>query len=326
MRKKIAVFLAAGMLLTAVPTATSCAKAPEEAPTESQTETTAATTTTQTEETITETETQKEYSSDIDSQMDIIVKSYDFIWSDYFVYSEAYPGTSFAVTDLNHNGRLEVIVSSIQGSGAFSLTNFYEISEDYSTLERLKVNGEDEPDAAGDFLMSKDSADHVALYACYMKDGEYYYLLEDIISGGWDYKVIMYYAYSFGNGVTRDFIGGCEVSAEYTDDIITVNTWLHGPSNTLFGSDEEYLEHLFTFWDDYAKQDSCEIQWMEFNNDTNFPAAASESYYGFNPHSAAKATITYDYHYFFDRIYGAGGDDAYEYVIRDSNEEQETEE
>lgn len=135
MRKKIAVFLAAGMLLTAVPTATSCTKAPEEAPTEPQKETTAATTTTtQTEETTTETETQKEYASDIDSQMDIIVKSYDFIRSDYFVYSEVYPGTSFAVTDLNHNGRLEIIVSSIQGSGAFSLTNFYEISEDYSSI------------------------------------------------------------------------------------------------------------------------------------------------------------------------------------------------
>ena len=196
MKKRIAVFVAAGMLLTA----TSCSKAPVESQKETQPETTV-TSTTQSEESAYVPDTEKQYSSDVDAQIEIIANSYGFIKSDYSAYLEAYSLPSFAVADLNHNGRLEVIVSAITTSGALSNTFYYEISEDYSTLERLRVDGEDKPDEAGDFLMSKNNEDHTSLYACYMKDGEYYYLLEDVYNGGWSYKFIMYYAYSFNNGV-----------------------------------------------------------------------------------------------------------------------------
>ena len=168
MKKRIAVFVAAGMLLTA----TSCSKAPVESQKETQPETTV-TSTTQSEESAYVPDTEKQYSSDVDAQMEIIAGSYGFIKSDYSAYLEAYSLPSFAVTDLNHNGRLEVIVSAITTSGALSNTFYYEISEDYSTLERLRVDGEDKSDEAGDFLMSKNNEDHTSLYACYMKDGEY---------------------------------------------------------------------------------------------------------------------------------------------------------
>ena len=258
----------------------------------------------------------KHFSSDVDSQLEIIAQDFDRISSVYFGEYDPYPGTSFAVADLNHNGRLEFIITSIQGSGAYSYTFFYEISEDYSTLERLMVNGIDEPDSSGDFLMALDREDPVVLYACYMKDGEYYYLLEDYVSGGWSYKLLLYYSYSFGNGVTRDFIGGCELSAEREDGLTTVNTWLHGPSNIYFESDEAYLEHLENYWSDYEKVDSCEIKWMSYGDDIDVASAVSESYYAFNPDSEVEATITYDYHYFFDSFYGGDGSDEFEYVIQ----------
>ena len=311
MKKRIAVFVAAGMLLTA----TSCSKAPVESQKETQPETTV-TSTTQSEESAYVPDTEKQYSSDVDAQIEIIANSYGFIKSDYSAYLEAYSLPSFAVADLNHNGRLEVIVSAITTSGALSNTFSYEISEDYSTLERLRVDGEDKPDEAGDFLMSKNNEDHTSLYACYMKDGEYYYLLEDVYNGGWSYKFIMYYAYSFNNGVNRNFVGGCEFSAEQVDDKTVVNTWLRAP-NVLFDSDESYLEHLNTFWDDYEKQSSCEIKWMELSDDTDFAAAVAESYDGFNPNSRHQATITYDYHYFTDRIWAVDGTEC-EYVLQDS--------
>ena len=313
MKKEIAALLATGMLLAV----TSCDKAPEESQTETQTETTV-TSTTQSEETTTESETQKQYSSDVDSQMELIAQNYVYIKSDYFSYAEAYPDAAFAVTDLDHDGRLEVMVTSIQGSGMFSNSFFYEISEDYSSLERLMVDGQEKPDEAGDFLMSRDTEDHVVLYDCYKKDGEYYYLLEDVISTGWSYKVIMYYAYTFSDGVTRNFMGGCEVSAKRTDDKTTVDVWLHGPSNTYFESDEAYVEYLKSYFSDYEKQNSCEVKWMKFSDETDFAAAIAESYKCFNPNSRSEATITFDYHYFFDTVYGEGGTVDVEYVIKDS--------
>ena len=304
MKKKIAAFMAAGMLMTV----TSCARAPEESSTESQTETTV-TTTAQSEETAPETQTQ--FSSDVHSQMEIIVRNYDYICSDFYIFTEAYPSAVFAVTDLNHNGRLEIIVSSIQGSGAFSKTNFYEISEDYSTLEKLKIDGVDESDDAGDFLEYINSENLVSLYDCYLKNGEYYYLLKDYASAGWDYKYQMYYSYSFGNGVTRNIMGGCALSAEYEDGIAVVKTRLYGPANTLFESDEAYMEHMDSFWSEYERQDPCEVKWMVFVDGMNFAGAVDESYNAFNPHSELESSVTYDYHYYFDSVYG---DDA-EYVI-----------
>ena len=308
MKKKIAVFLAAGLLLSVA----ACSKAPEE----SQKETTV-TSTTQSEETAPVTEEQNRNSSDAGSQMEIIAQSYKFIRSDYLYYAEGYPDASFAVTDLNHNGRLEIIVTAIEETGIFSNTFFYEISEDYSSLERLKVSGKDQSDIAGDFLMSSDNEDHAISYDCYLKDGEYYYLLEDLASNGWNYKFVMYYSYNFTDGVTRNFIGGCEFNAEKGEDITTVNTWLHGPDNTYFDSDEAYLEHLNSYWSGYERLDSCEVMWMKFTEDTNFPEAIAESYNAFNPNSGTQTSITYDYHFFFDSIFGEDGKAEIEYNILD---------
>lgn len=306
MKKKIAVILAAGMLLSAA----SCSKAPEE----SQTETTAASTT-RSEETVPVTEEQKENSSDVESQMEIIAQGYKFIRSDYSSYADGYPYTSFAITDMNHNGRLEIIVTSIEETGAFSNTFYYEISEDYSSLERLKLDDTDHSDVAGDYLMSTNNEDHVVLYDCYMKDGEYYYLLEDCASDGWDYKFVMYYAYSFTDGVTRNFIGGCEFHAVKGEDKTTVNTILHGPELSRFETDEAYLEHMNSFWSGYERLDSCEVKWMALTDDTNFPEAIAESYEGFNPDSGTQTSITYDYHFFFDNFFGENGNAELEYVI-----------
>ena len=44
----------------------------------------------------------------------------------------------YAVTDLDENGRLELIATITEGSGQFSTTHFYEVSEDFSKLEPLE--------------------------------------------------------------------------------------------------------------------------------------------------------------------------------------------
>lgn len=262
---------------------------------------------------------------DVDSQIDIIAANYDSIISEYLCEaytgneepeSRPFAGTSFAVTDLNHNGRLELIISCVQGSGIYSYTRFYEISEDHSSLERLCVNGEDVQDMAGDFLPLANFEDRVGAYDCYMKDGEYYYLVQNYISGGWSNKIYMYHAYSFGNGVTSDLIGGCEFSAVLVDDFTTVKLWLYGPPDVLFKSDEEYFEYMDQYWSGYERQDQCEIQWVELDLDGDFEAGLYESYNGFNPHSDMESSVLYNYHDYFDNFYSVDGEYDFEYVIQ----------
>ena len=300
MKKQIAAFMAVCLLMTA----TSCAEASEE----TQMETTM-TSVVQAEESSDESDVQDQDPSDIDSQLDMIAGCHDYINTDFCSNFDFDPGISFAVTDLNHNGRLEIIVSVVQGSGVYSHTAFYEISEDHSSLERLSVNGEAYIDEVGDFLRS------VAIYDCYLKDGEYYYLVQDYVSGGWNCKADMFYSYSFGNGVTSDRLGGYEISAENVDGLTTVNIWLHGPSGVLFDSNEAYLDHMNAYWSDYERQDSCEIHWMLFSGDMDFAEAIAESYNAFDPHSGSESPITYDYHEFCDSLYGGNGTTEFEYVI-----------
>ena len=80
---------------------------------------------------------------------------------------------SYAVTDLDRNGRMEVIALSTQGTGHFSTGSCWELSEDFRSLNKCISNlGEDEfwPE------LTVNEAD------CYHDDGGniYYYIFEDI--------------------------------------------------------------------------------------------------------------------------------------------------
>ena len=46
----------------------------------------------------------------------------------------------YAVTDLDENGRMELISTVMEGTGRFSTTRFYEVSEDFSKLEPVEYD------------------------------------------------------------------------------------------------------------------------------------------------------------------------------------------
>ena len=47
---------------------------------------------------------------------------------------------SYAVTDLDHNGKLELLVASIQGDGRYTALKAWEVSEDGKTLNPCHVH------------------------------------------------------------------------------------------------------------------------------------------------------------------------------------------
>ena len=330
--KIIAALLAAGVLLTA----TSCSKESEqtthrESPPETAV-TDSETTSTETTEDNEQLASSKEITDlpDIDSQLKLIGSSFDKLYYDYFgggfvIMDENFSGGFIAVTDLNHNGRLEVLVTTCQGTEFYSVTNFYEVSEDGTALEKLLLNGNDRSDYNGDFSMTTEFEDHTTLYACYLKDGECHYLIQDYASEDWEKKMLAYFSYSFGdNGVTKDIIGGGLFQAEKGDGITTINTSLIDSSDGLFDNEEDYFDYLDSFWSDYEVQPSCEIKWMTFDwqgadfSSEGFYDDVVESYEAFNPDSDEEVTVNYDFHYVLDDIYSEDGSVEIEYVIQNT--------
>ncbi len=250
---------------------------------------------------------------DIGSQLHLIADNYDLLYETAFSDDFA-PPASIAITDLNHNGRLEVIISSCEGSGAFSSTCFYEISEDFSSLDSLIYNDEPTPGQAGDFLLSDlyvDNQYDYTVYDCYKKNDEYYYLIKDYMSQGWSEKYLAYYSYSIGEGVTEDLIGVCMVYPDSDYDTLTVHTRLYKP-NFGFNDKESYLTYMGLYWWGYEKQSSCAVKWKNFTEDDNFFETIKESFEAFDPDYGYVDVIDYDYEKYFGSFYS-----DYEFVVEE---------
>ena len=281
--------------------------------TDSETTTEAATTTTDATTTTTATETTaseepRVYTSETDSQLQLIADSFDMLNAD----AEdnlliMYP--MFTVTDLNHNGRLEFIISDMQGSGKFSYTRYYEVSEDYSSLVLMNVNGEAVTDEYGDVTIPRDG-EGIVVYNCYTLNGEYYYEIGNYASAGWSDIYYDHYAYHFGTEVEIEVMGGCAVSVNTDIDGI-VNVWMCNSLGELFANDDDYINYMDSYWSGYESQGTCEALWKDFTEE-DFEENVIACYNGFDPDSDRVAAETHDYRVYFDGFFS----DDCEYVIQ----------
>ena len=242
----------------------------------------------------------------IESQLKIIADNYALFHTTMNPEGGVYSGSSISVTDLNHNGRLEAIVSTCQGSGAFSTTYFFEISTDYSSLDMLDINGGKSSDYTGDFLVSEmyvdDDYDYT-VYDCYKNGDEYYYLIEDYCSAGWPEKYIAYYSYSIKEGIKRDLLGGCQVAPDSDIDTLIVHTKLSDSLNESFADKESYLNYMNEYWSGYEKQSCCAVKWVDLSDEDDFLERITKSYNSFNPECGQFDVINYDYEDYFSSFY-----------------------
>lgn len=96
--------------------------------------------------------------------------------------SEDMPYQYYAVTDLDQNGKLELIASSgMQGSGYYTYSDFYQIAADGISLRKC-ITEWAEGDSQGDIVDG--------IYEAYVDPdtGNYYYIASDYVSGGFDSK------------------------------------------------------------------------------------------------------------------------------------------
>ena len=84
----------------------------------------------------------------------------------------------YTVTDLDHNGRLEIISASVQGTGFYTYILAYEVSEDGNGLSELIGPEFKTGDSAPDIMVSEVPVFYDE------KDGRYYYIFDDMIRNG----------------------------------------------------------------------------------------------------------------------------------------------
>ncbi len=120
---------------------------------------------------------EQEVTSDLQSveaQLQIIASNID-LWAEPADYAnDVY---HYAVTDLDSNGRLEIISSNSGGTGIYTYSTFYEINEDFSgmiTCDYMTQEGDSQAD------IPVDSAD--GFYDSQM--GIMYYIFDDLLRNG----------------------------------------------------------------------------------------------------------------------------------------------
>ena len=84
----------------------------------------------------------------------------------------------FTVTDLDHNGRLEIISASVQGTGFYTYINAYEVNENGDGFTELQGPSELRTDSAPDIMVS------TAPVYFDKETGRYYYIFDDYIRNG----------------------------------------------------------------------------------------------------------------------------------------------
>ena len=85
---------------------------------------------------------------------------------------------SYAITDLNQNGRVEILVSCCQGTDIFTLTDVFEVSENGDSLIRCN-NSQGEGASQADLIVSKAPVYYNA------EENSYTYLFYDYMRSGW---------------------------------------------------------------------------------------------------------------------------------------------
>ncbi len=153
----------------------------------------------------TETSTQPEEAvMSSEAQIELIVQEQERWLPEEEWYYQPY---SYAITDLNQNGRLELLVSICEGTGIYTMTDVYEVSKDGESLIRCD-NSMGEGASQVDLIVGKAPVYYNE------KSGTYTYLFSDFMRSGWEWNGEEVRAISLDEGVlTEILIAG--VSNEY---------------------------------------------------------------------------------------------------------------
>lgn len=188
----------------------------------------------------------------------------------------------YAVTDLDHNGRLEIIAASVQGTGFYTYMNVFEVDEEGTGLIDIygpfQVQGKSAPDimvSAVPTYFDKES-------------GRYYYIFEDYIRNGMAENYQNKRAVSIADGKWEEALLA-EKATIYTDAEHYTITCTNSAGNPI--SEAQYDGIVETVYGNLEQSETC-INWQMTDNEAFAaltPAQLIESL-----HTAAENTCRKD--------------------------------
>lgn len=158
-----------------------------------------------------------------DSQLQLIADHAEMWMGDPELIAEPY---FYAVTDLDQNGRLEIIQSSCQGTGLYTYTQLWEVDAAGTALTPCQLpaaEGDSQPDIISDPDM---------VYFDEARD-RYYYIFRDDIRNGAAEHYQNWVAVSLQDGAVTTTLLGQRHSIHLTPDSDEVITYMDANGNTV---------------------------------------------------------------------------------------------
>ena len=161
---------------------------------------------------------------------------------------------SFAVTDLDRNGRLEIITSICMGTGIFTYTDVWEVNETYDGVMRCETDF-DEYYSQADIIDSSLTA--------FERDGDYYYIVTDYIRNGYAYHAEELRSLCLKGGVYGEALRACRV-AEVSEDYEETTTYYNADDAVISEAEFEAMPEM-CFAD--ARPYTATLVWYSFYED-----------------------------------------------------------
>ncbi len=176
------------------------------------------------EEEIAEEEEQEVYSLrfNAEDQVQCIVNNFS-VWNGENAIEEvSYP--YYYLTDLDRDGLLEIGVSSTAGTGIFTRSRMFEITEDLGGLIQVYSGTDDDPEGFADLVPSEDGTDQTVFTGYYdPASGISYHFAENVWRAGWaGYGTSIAEVTMIDNQVQITYIGGSETSVSESGEESTV--------------------------------------------------------------------------------------------------------
>ena len=161
----------------------------------------------------------------------------------------------YIITDLDHNGRLELIISQMGGTGSFSYNSIYEVSKDFKELEPCENNVE-EGNSEVDFILS----DYVEIYYDSEKQ-QYYYVLQDHMKTNPNEYYDGTYAFSLKNGkIQEDFIVSKITFYDYENNNEEIITYTDKADKDI--EEADYMNAVTNYFDG-CEEFGLELNWKD---------------------------------------------------------------
>ena len=186
----------------------------------------------------------------------------------------------YAVTDLDGNGRLEIIAAVTQGTGIFTYANFYEVNSSFSGVEEL-VNPRAEEEGYNYPELIVDTVDKYT-----DRYGLNHYLFRDDSRNGYQEAYTGYTEIFVGSGMAQTF----DITGQYTqwsNGGATENTTYYDSNGN--ETNKAYFDSAVQNWFAGMKKSTVKLGWFALDN-PDLKSQLRDSYVAFSASATPAAS------------------------------------